>query len=227
MGFQGRLQISHVGNQAIDLKTETRTIKSYNTSQRWSAFHVFQVWIFWSNRDIKRHKSFAVAVVESWDWNKTYINTSVVFISSNGVWWTHNIFQTFQISSALIIVCVYVRSKLCTHHCLSVNVFRRDMHGGASALTMRKQLRTLGSTLLPPKAATSPNWRGIWMASWSSRLRWRWSVKPPGPDTWRNKSATTRKYIKLCVSNTSVFRLFLDNEPPIPGNRFTKPSCVE
>lgn len=65
------------------------------------------------------------------------------------------------------------------------------MHWNAcvTILTMRKQLRTLGSTLLPPKAATSPNWRGIWMASWSSRLRWRWSVKPPGPETWWNKSA--------------------------------------
>lgn len=60
-------------------------------------------------------------------------------------------------------------------------------------VTRRKQLRTLGSTLLPPKAATSPNWRGIWMASCSSRLRWRWSVSPPGPDTWRNKSENTTK----------------------------------
>lgn len=58
-------------------------------------------------------------------------------------------------------------------------------------LTMRKQLRTLGSTLLPPNAATSPSCRGIWMASWSSRLRWRWSVKPAAPDTCRKKSATT------------------------------------
>lgn len=62
-----------------------------------------------------------------------------------------------------------------------------------NVLTIRKQLRTLGSTLLPPNAATSPSCRGIWMASWSSRLRWRWSVKPPAPDTCRNKSATTGK----------------------------------
>lgn len=36
-----------------------------------------------------------------------------------------------------------------------------SVHACERVLTMRKQLRTLGSTLLPPKAATSPNWRGI------------------------------------------------------------------
>lgn len=76
-----------------------------------------------------------------------------------------------------------------------------EWRGGV--LTIRKQLRTLGSTLLPPNAATSPSCRGIWMASWSSRLRWRWSVKPPAPDTCRNKSATTRssrqhRFFSIC-----------------------------
>lgn len=106
-----------------------------------------------------------------------------------------------MILSALILhsACVHVRGKPYTHCWLSVTVFRRDMHVPPSVLTMRKQLRTLGSTLLPPKAATSPSWRGIWMASWSSRLRWRWSVKPPGPDTWRNKSVTTRTYMQECI----------------------------
>lgn len=72
------------------------------------------------------------------------------------------------------------------HECVLVWAERSNI------LTIRKQLRTLGSTLLPPNAATSPSCRGIWMASWSSRLRWRWSVKPPAPDTCRNTSASTR-----------------------------------
>lgn len=50
-------------------------------------------------------------------------------------------------------------------------------------LTCWKQLRTLGSMLLPPKAATSPSCRGIWMASWSSRPSCRWSHISVGPAT--------------------------------------------
>lgn len=58
-----------------------------------------------------------------------------------------------------------------------------------SILTKRKQLRTLGSTLLPPKAATSPSWRGTWMASWSRTPRWRWSHWLPELATWLKRSA--------------------------------------
>ena len=78
-----------------------------------------------------------------------------------------------MISSALFVhsLCELLHCTLCAQYSLCVNVFRCNMHGGAPVLTTRKQLRTLGSTLLPPKAATSPSWRGIWMASWSSRLR--------------------------------------------------------
>lgn len=59
----------------------------------------------------------------------------------------------------------------------------------SSILTKRKQLRTLGSTLLPPKAATSPSWRGTWMASWSRTPRWRWSHWLPELATWLKRSA--------------------------------------
>lgn len=45
-------------------------------------------------------------------------------------------------------------------------------------LTLAKQLRTLGSMLLPPNAATSPSWRGIWIQSWTSSPNFRWSVNP-------------------------------------------------
>lgn len=58
-------------------------------------------------------------------------------------------------------------------------------------LTKRKQLRMLGSTLLPPNAATSPSWRGTWMASWSRTPRCRWSHSPPALATWLKRSAGT------------------------------------
>lgn len=69
------------------------------------------------------------------------------------------------------------------------------MEGPARAtavLTNRKQLRMLGSTLLPPKAATSPSWRGTWMASWSRTPRCRWSHRPPAFATWLKRSAAGR-----------------------------------
>lgn len=66
----------------------------------------------------------------------------------------------------------------------------RHGHGGVTAvLTNRKQLRMLGSTLLPPKAATSPSCRGTWMASWSRTPRCRWSHRPPAFATWLKRSA--------------------------------------
>lgn len=58
------------------------------------------------------------------------------------------------------------RSQSCCH-CLPAHWMDPSQEGkrqkDASPLTLltkRKQLRTLGSTLLPPNAATSPNWRG-------------------------------------------------------------------
>lgn len=54
--------------------------------------------------------------------------------------------------------------------------------------TCWKQLRTLGSILLPPNAATSPSCRGIWMASWSSRPSCLWSHISVGPATSPKRS---------------------------------------
>lgn len=56
--------------------------------------------------------------------------------------------------------------------------------------TCWKQLRTLGSMLLPPKAATSPSCRGIWMASCSSRPSCLWSHISVGPATSLKRSET-------------------------------------
>lgn len=64
--------------------------------------------------------------------------------------------------------------------------------GVTAVLTNRKQLRMLGSTLLPPKAATSPSCRGTWMASWSRTPRCRWSHRPPAFATWLKRSAVGR-----------------------------------
>lgn len=55
-------------------------------------------------------------------------------------------------------------------------------------LTNWKQLRTEGSMLEPPKEATSPSWRGIWMESWRRRPRRRWSQKPVALATCLNKT---------------------------------------
>ena len=63
-------------------------------------------------------------------------------------------------------------------------------HEGLCDLTCWKQLRTLGSMLLPPKAATSPSCRGIWIASWSSRPSCLWSHISVGPATSLKRSAT-------------------------------------
>lgn len=60
-------------------------------------------------------------------------------------------------------------------------------------LTCWKQLRTLGSMLLPPKAATSPSCRGIWIASWSSRPSCLWSHISVGPATSLKRSVTPKK----------------------------------
>ena len=51
-----------------------------------------------------------------------------------------------------------------------------------------KQLRTEGSMLEPPKEATSPSCRGIWMESWRRRPRRRWSQNPVALATCRNKT---------------------------------------
>lgn len=51
-----------------------------------------------------------------------------------------------------------------------------------------KQLRTEGSMLEPPKDATSPSCRGIWMESCRRRPRRRWSQKPVALATCLNKT---------------------------------------
>lgn len=51
-----------------------------------------------------------------------------------------------------------------------------------------KQLRTDGSILEPPKAATSPSWRGTWMQSCKSSPNLRWSTNRFGSAISRNKS---------------------------------------
>lgn len=56
-----------------------------------------------------------------------------------------------------------------------------------------KQLRTEGSMLEPPKEATSPSCRGIWMESWSRRPRRRWSQKPVALATCLNKTGGQRE----------------------------------
>lgn len=56
-----------------------------------------------------------------------------------------------------------------------------------------KQLRTEGSMLEPPKDATSPSCRGIWMESWSRRPRRRWSQKPVALATCLNKTGGQRE----------------------------------
>ena len=66
-----------------------------------------------------------------------------------------------------------------SHWCLRVFVCE---------LTCWKQLRTLGSMLEPPKAATSPSCLGIWMASWSSRPSCLWSHVSPADATWLKRS---------------------------------------
>lgn len=43
--------------------------------------------------------------------------------------------------------------------------------------------------LEPPKEATSPSCRGIWMESWRRRPRRRWSQKPVALATCLNKTA--------------------------------------
>lgn len=55
-----------------------------------------------------------------------------------------------------------------------------------------KQLRTDGSMLEPPKDATSPSCRGIWMESWRRRPRRRWSQKPVVLATCLNKTGGRR-----------------------------------
>lgn len=59
--------------------------------------------------------------------------------------------------------------------------------------TCWKQLRTLGSMLEPPKAATSPSCLGIWMASWSRRPSCLWSHVSPADATWLNRSGQAQQ----------------------------------
>lgn len=67
--------------------------------------------------------------------------------------------------------------------------------------TCWKQLRTLGSMLEPPKAATSPSCLGIWMASWSSRPSCRWSHVSPADATWLKRPEQGGKVRKLATGN--------------------------
>ena len=72
----------------------------------------------------------------------------------------------------------------------------------SKTFTCWKQLRTLGSMLLPPKAATSPSCRGIWIASCSNRPSCLWSHISVGPATSLKRS--TRKRGKQLTSHTDV-----------------------
>lgn len=75
------------------------------------------------------------------------------------------------------------------------------VHQQSRVFTCWKQLRTLGSILLPPKAATSPSCRGIWMASWSKRPSCRWSHISVGPATSLKRSARRRgkRLTSICL----------------------------
>lgn len=72
-------------------------------------------------------------------------------------------------------------------------------------LTNWKQLLTLGSMLLPPKEATSPSCRGIWMESCSSSPSRRWSQKPVELATCLNRSAGRRRTpeVKQCYQDVA------------------------
>lgn len=99
-----------------------------------------------------------------------------------------------------------------------------------------KQLRTEGSMLEPPKEATSPSCRGIWMESWSRRPRRRWSQKPVplatclnktggqgeahgwgrvfyvGPMSSTNGAAQLKTFLTLCLSPSLVMWEVWSNE---------------
>lgn len=68
-----------------------------------------------------------------------------------------------------------------------------DSEPAEHELTNWKQLLTLGSMLLPPKEATSPSCRGIWMESCSSSPSLRWSQKPVELATCLNRSGGRRR----------------------------------
>lgn len=72
-------------------------------------------------------------------------------------------------------------------------------------LTNWKQLLTLGSMLLPPKEATSPSCRGIWMESCSSSPSRRWSQKPVELATCLNRSGGRRRTpeVKHCYQDVA------------------------
>lgn len=72
----------------------------------------------------------------------------------------------------------------------------------SKTFTCWKQLRTLGSILLPPKAATSPSCRGIWIASCSNRPSCLWSHISVGPATSLKRS--TRKRGGRLTSHTDL-----------------------
>lgn len=72
----------------------------------------------------------------------------------------------------------------------------------SKTFTCWKQLRTLGSMLLPPKAATSPSCRGIWIASCSNRPSCLWSHISVGPATSLKRS--TRKRGKRLTFHTDL-----------------------
>lgn len=87
---------------------------------------------------------------------------------------------------------------LCLHLCRQSLYLQRariqNRPGAASeGRTNWKQLRTEGSMLEPPKDATSPSCRGIWMESWRRRPKRRWSQKPVALATCRNKTGDTEE----------------------------------
>lgn len=71
---------------------------------------------------------------------------------------------------------------------------------GHHRLTNWKQLRTLGSMLLPPNDATSPSCLGIWIESCSRRPRRRWSQNPVALATCLKRSSENRsaEWVNTC-----------------------------
>lgn len=80
----------------------------------------------------------------------------------------------------------------------------RELTTSQHELTNWKQLLTLGSILLPPKEATSPSCRGIWMESCSRSPSRRWSQKPVELATCLNRSGGRKRTSMLKHHNRDM-----------------------
>jgi len=76
-------------------------------------------------------------------------------------------------------------------------------------LTFSRQLRTLGSTLLPPKAAISPSCRGIWMHSCSSACSWCSLTRSFASATNRNTAIRAQHTHHGIIFDSHWFSTFL------------------